>query len=286
MPISCLLQLPHIGRRGCENRRLDGSGLSPPRLARGRSAGGQAEVRRAEENRRLAGSTHGSVASSRRKSCGVHLASANSRWSLASSAQSWPRMRTTCGGAEHLAAGAGHALEQEWLGRAGQLVVRIEAGNQRDRRPFSGVSADDGHDDVGELGRHRYDPLPVGLRQGDHQERDDLAVGPLTGGCSAASAPGVPRLGPRYDAGSPRAPTPRTPSAPCGRRRGIRAAEPRLFSASAYAWANRGRRCWRCRRRPVGRCARRPGYRWRTAPCTRLWLRSVLLMRTTCSSRG
>lgn len=54
-----------------------------------------------------------------------------------------------CGGAEHLAGGAGHALEQEWLGHAGQLVVRIEAGNQRDRRPFSGVLADDGHDDVG-----------------------------------------------------------------------------------------------------------------------------------------
>jgi hypothetical protein len=41
------------------------------------------------------------------------------------------------------------------------------------------VAADDRGDDAEQLGGHGYDALPVTLRWGDHEQSDDLAVGPL-----------------------------------------------------------------------------------------------------------
>jgi hypothetical protein len=59
------------------------------------------------------------------------------------------------------------------------------------------VVADDLGDDVEQLRRHRDHSLPVGLRRGDHQQRDDLVVGALeltdrqVGQLTAATASGT-----------------------------------------------------------------------------------------------
>ncbi|MGH3776900.1 MAG: hypothetical protein ACRDRR_14430 [Pseudonocardiaceae bacterium] len=42
-----------------------------------------------------------------------------------------------------------------------------------------GLPAHDHRDHVEALGRHGYDPSPVGLGRGDDEQRDDFAVGAL-----------------------------------------------------------------------------------------------------------
>src|SRR4051794_31550788 len=79
-------------------------------------------------------------------------------------------------GADHAAGGADLALEQERHRRAPDLVVRVEAPQERDGVSVAGVPSDDGGDDVEQLGGHRDDALTIGLGRADDQEGDHLAV--------------------------------------------------------------------------------------------------------------
>jgi hypothetical protein len=92
------------------------------------------------------------------------------------------------GAGEHVEDGAGGhdtpdgaelALQQEWHGLGPGLLMRVIAADQRNGPRPPGLAADDLSDGVKELGGHGNDTLAFALGRGDHQERDDLAVGPL-----------------------------------------------------------------------------------------------------------
>lgn len=70
-------------------------------------------------------------------------------------------------------------LEQERHRRTPDLVMWVVARHQRDRPTCAGMSTDDRRDHVEELGGHRDDAFPVGLRRRDDQQCDHLATGPL-----------------------------------------------------------------------------------------------------------
>ena len=70
-------------------------------------------------------------------------------------------------------------LEQVGKRLAPGPLVLVVAGADRDGAVPGGVPADHLGDDVEQLGGHRHDPLPVALGRADHQQRDDLAAGPL-----------------------------------------------------------------------------------------------------------
>jgi hypothetical protein len=85
-------------------------------------------------------------------------------------------------GRDDAADGSELALEQERHRLAHPALVLVVSLDEGDGPAVGGVAADDGGDDGDDgeqLSRHRNDALAVGLGRGDHQQRDDLAIGAL-----------------------------------------------------------------------------------------------------------